>query len=152
MKRFRFSLEELMDLRQFRERDAEFRLAEKAGRVSLLERELMRIAAERSRVLKDRFSGPRSVLDFMADERYLGRLDRDRGRTEKDLARAELEREEALAAYTEARKQVKVLEKLREQEEGLWKKDRGRREVMDLDDMAQGARNRLAFAQGAAGY
>ncbi len=148
MKGFRFSLQELMELRTFRERDAEYRLAEKSGRVSLLDAELLRIAAERSRVLSERFKGRRTVLDFMADERYLSRLDRDRDRMERDLAKAELEREEALAAYNEARKQVKVLERLRDDEEELWRKERGRREVMDLDDIAQGARARLSFARG----
>ena len=149
MKRFEFSLEELMGLREFREREAQYRLAEKTGRLNLLEQELLRIASERVRILGERFTGTRNILDYLADERYLSRLDRDRDRTERDIVRAELEREEALAAYNEALKQKKVLEKLREKEEEAWHDEYNRQEVNTLDDIAQGSAARLRYARGA---
>lgn len=151
MKRFRFSLKELLELKEFREREAEMALAEKSGKVRLAEMELERIAAERVRTRAGRFSGKRSIMDFLADERYLARLEREKEKGLKVLAAAELEREKALADYQEASKAKKALEKMEEGEFGLYKKESDRKELLEIDDIIAGARkrNELRLASGA---
>lgn len=148
MKRFRFSLSELLELRAFREREAEMALAAKSGKVRLIELELERLAAEAVKTRKDRFAGARTIMDYLADERYLERLESEKEKRLAELARAELEREEALAAYNEASKKKKALEKMEEGEFELYRKDVGRREILEIDDIITGARTRkdLNFA------
>jgi flagellar export protein FliJ len=148
MKRFRFSLTELLELRAFREREAEMVLAAKSGKVRLTEIELERLAAEAVRTRTGRFSGSRGIMDLLADERYLERLDSEKEKRLVDLARAELEREAALAAYHEASTKKKALEKMEEGEFELYRKDVDRREILDIDDIITGARTRkeLNFA------
>lgn len=148
MKSFRFSLKELLELREFREREAEMALAEKSGRVRLAEMELERIAAAGARTRDGRFSGARSMADFLADERYLARLEREKEKGLADLAAAELERERALEAYHEASKRKKALEKMEEGEFEAYRKELDRKEILDIDDIVTGAgmRNALRFA------
>jgi flagellar export protein FliJ len=145
MKKFHFSLKELLALRAFKERQAEMVLAEKSGKVRLIELELQRIAAERHKTAQMRFSGSRNILDYLADERYLARLEMEKERRLKELAEAELEREKALESYHEASKQKKVLDKMEENELAAYRKAADRREILIVDDITTGARMREAL-------
>jgi flagellar export protein FliJ len=150
VKRFRFSLEPLLEFRAFRLRDAEMALSSKAGLVRLMELELERIGMEEARTRSGRFSGGRGILDFIADERYLQRLSRERERGVEELARREAERDEALGAYNEANKEKKVLEKLEEGEADAYRKESGRREILEIDDIVSGKRAREGVARSSA--
>ena len=105
MRRFRFNLEKLLELRVFYERRAEMVLAEKAGRCAVLDARLARERrVQRSRTGREMFAAGRGLADYRAAELYIVRLDRDRDRLLEELAQAELEREEARAAYVEKHK------------------------------------------------
>jgi flagellar export protein FliJ len=147
MRRFRFSLEPLLEFRAFRLRDAENALSAKAGLVRLMELELERIGAEEARTRSGRFQGGRGILDFIADERYLQRLSGERERGTLELARRECERDEALKAYNDANKEKKVLEKLEEGELESYAKEASRREILEIDDIVSGKRAREGVAQ-----
>jgi flagellar export protein FliJ len=148
MKRFRFSLKELLDLREFREREAEMALSVKTGKVRLIEIELERLAAEAVRTRKGRFTLARTIMDYLADERYLERLESEKEKRLVELTQAILEREKALQDYHEASKKKKALEKMEEGELGAYKKEADRKEILDIDDIITGARTRrqLNFA------
>ncbi len=145
MKKFRFSLQELKELRAFKEKEAEMVLAEKTGRMRLVELELERLAAEKVKTAHMRFSGSRNILDYLADERYLARLEAEKEKRLKELVQAQLEREKALASYQEASKQKKVLDKLEEDEFELYRKDAEKQELMVMDDIVTGAGTRRAL-------
>jgi flagellar protein FliJ len=146
MRRFSFSLKDLLGLREFREREAQMELAAKTGKVNLLEQELKRIAGERLRTYAERGAGARGIGELIDSERYLARLESEKERTLRDLAAAEIERQKALAVYQEALKQKKVLERLRDSELEAYKKERERQEGIVLDDIITGARSRLALS------
>lgn len=142
MKRFRFSMEQLSQLRAFEETQAENLLRTKAGRVALLERSLMENATEVSRTMGARFSSSKNVLDFLSEERYLTRLAAERQKTLEALALAELERQEALGKYSEAAKRKKLMDELEDGERGAYRKEAERYETMVLDDLGAQARAR----------
>ena len=148
MKRFRFSLAELLELRAFRERQAETALSQKAGRVRLAEMELERIAAEEARTRSARFSRSRSILDFIDDERYLQRLAQEEKRCAKELAKREVERDQALAAFRAASRDKKALEALSDGELGEWRLMAKREETLETDDIVTGRRAREAVSSG----
>ena len=114
MKRFRFNLEKLLEVRAFHERKAELVLAEKAGRCALLESKLKEIAASRVRTTHEMFAQGRDLEDYRASELFILRLDRDRDKFLSDLAAAELEREEARQVYVEKRRAREAIDKLKE--------------------------------------
>jgi flagellar protein FliJ len=137
MRRFRFKLEKLLEIRAFAERKAELVLAEKAGRCALLDGELRRVAESRVRARGEMYSAGRDLEDFRATELYVARLDRDRDRLLEELARAELEREEARVLYVERRKDREAIEKLKERRQAEYYRLAEREETKALDDLAR---------------
>ncbi len=137
MRRFRFNLERLLELRGFHERKAEMALAEKAGRCALLDAELREVAAARSRTGREMFAPGRDVLDYRAAELYLLRLERDRDRLTEELAAAELERESARAEYVEKRRSRESIEKIKERRQAEYYRLAEREETKALDDLAR---------------
>jgi flagellar FliJ protein len=136
VRKFDFSLGKLLELRQYRKREAEIVLSEKAGRCAILERELRSIAVEKHRAARERFSAGRIWSDFRAAELYITRLEARKERLLKELALAEMEREKARLAYIEARKAERVLSKLKERKEGEYYLEQRRDEASAIDDIA----------------
>ena len=60
------------------------------------------------------FAAGRDLSDYRAAELYIVGLERDRDRIADELARAELEREEARLVYVERHKAREAIEKLKE--------------------------------------
>jgi flagellar protein FliJ len=137
VRRFRFNLEKLLELRAFYERKSEMVLAEKAGRCALLDAELREVARSRSRTGRDMFAAGRDLEDYRASELYLIRLDRDRERLISELASAELEREEARAAYVEKHKARESIEKIKERRQTEYYRLAEREDTKALDDLAR---------------
>jgi len=137
MRRFRFNLEKFLELRSFHERRAELVLAEKAGRCAILDGRLRELAQARSRTNREMFSSGRELSDYRAAELYIIRLERDRDRVEKELALAELEREEARAIYVDRHKAREAIEKLKERRQSEYYRLAEREETKALDDLAR---------------
>ena len=145
MRRFRFNLEKLLEVRAFHERKAELVLAEKAGRCAVLEAKLKEIAQSRFRTTREMFARGRDIEDYRASELYVMRLDRERDRLLEELTRAELEREAARKVYVEKRKARESIDKLKERRQAEYYRLAQREEIKALDDLA---RRRAVEAQG----
>lgn len=145
MRRFRFNLEKLLELRVVYERRAEMELAEKAGRCAVLDASLRENAESRLRTGREMFGPGRVIDDFRAAELYIVRLDRDRERLLEELAQAELERERARAAYVEKHKAAEAMRKIKERRQAEYYRLAEREETKALDDLA---RRRTAGAEG----
>lgn len=138
MKRFHFSLETLLSIRQQREQDARLELAGITSECNRLDEQLGVLARERTA------SVSRGKDDFKEDlmrwyayrELYLQRLDRRIEEIQEDRAALELRREDAAAAYREAHREVFVLEKLREKRYALYRRESAREEQRSIDDIA----------------
>lgn len=137
MRRFRFNLEKLLELRAFFERKSEMVLAEKAGRCALLDGDLREVARARSRTSREMFSSGRDLPDARAAGLYLIRLDRDRERLAVELARAEIEREDARADYVARHTARQSIEKIKERRQAEYYRLAEREETKALDDLAR---------------
>ena len=137
MRRFRFNLEKLLELRAFYERKAEMVMAEKAGKCALLDSELREVAFSRVKTGREMFSSGRDLADYRAAEQYIVRLDRDRDRLVDELARAELEREAARAAYIEKHMARESIEKIKDRRQAEYYRLAEREETKALDDLAR---------------
>ncbi len=142
MKRFAFRLERVLELRAFVERQAELKLAEKAGVCALLDLKLQQNAEATHAAGRERFRPGGTVADYRSVEHYTLRLKQERDKLIKALALAEAEREQARLVYLEANKKKEVLLKLKEREESIWYKAALLEETKTLDDLGSQIRER----------
>jgi flagellar FliJ protein len=140
MKRFRFNLEKVLELRQYREQEAKNELGKAIGILTAIENDIQTNAMVRARAVQERFSGIESgdddgTFSMMTWDSYINRLEQEAQRLMEEAARAELVVEEKRAAYLDASREVKVMEKLKEKREGEYRKEMFATETRELDDM-----------------
>jgi flagellar FliJ protein len=139
MKRFRFNLEKVLELRQYREQEAKNELGKAIGILNAIENDIQTNAIVRARAVQERFTGIESgdndgKYSMMAWSNYINRLEQEAQRLMEEAARAELVVEEKRAAYLDASREVKVMEKLKEKREGEYRKEMFATETRELDD------------------
>jgi|SRR3954469_9238856 flagellar FliJ protein len=137
---FRFRLETLLRLR-LAERDQRRAELAKALRAEELLRGEERTledqqieAAARSRQLKS--PGAANVDALLEIHRYEAVLAAQRRLLKQQIAQVEVETERRRQALVEADRQLRVLEKLRERQADIWKKETEREAVKQFDELA----------------
>ncbi len=141
MRKFRFRLEKVLEVREYYERIAEMKLTAAAGKCSLLERILEDNARATLDAARQRFSGGRDLLEMRTAELYSRRLSVERERTLRALALAEADREKARQGYVAASKDKELLTKLRERGEAEYYRSATREEIKTLDDLSRTGKN-----------
>lgn len=137
MKRFSFSLQKLLDLREFREKQAELELGKAVSARDAIQLELDDVAAKRVRSAWERQTS-RDIMGLVAIENYITRLDTKKEELLESLAAAELVVETKRNAYLEATRDRQVLTKLLEKKQAAWRKENLAEEASTLDDIANG--------------
>jgi len=140
VRRFRFRLERLLELRAHREREALYRLAEATGRCVRLTRSIQELAGRRGEAYRS-VPAAGGILDlglFAYRERYLAWLEATRRRLTDELARREKERLEVQQKYLEASRKRKVLDKLKERRAAEHYREERAEEFKVQDDVAAG--------------
>ncbi|GHV77058.1 hypothetical protein AGMMS49942_18790 [Spirochaetia bacterium] len=136
MKRFKFGLRKVLELREHAEKEAEIELGKAVGALTLLERHIAQVAEERSGAAAKRFAPENGLADMQSYERYILRLDRTRDTLLMDAAKAELVVAEKRDIYMEAARDRKALDKVRERRQGEYRKFALAEENKELDDVA----------------
>ncbi|MBP3416631.1 MAG: flagellar export protein FliJ [Spirochaetaceae bacterium] len=134
MKRFAFSMQKILDIREFTERQAQIELGRAVAEVNRVNGELEAVAQEKHRMVKLDMKNT-SINEFLVYENYLKRLDITKERLLEELAAAQLVVDEKRAVFTEAMKQRKILSNLREKQYLQYKKDALKIEENAVDDM-----------------
>uniref|UniRef100_A0A7C3I2T1 Flagellar FliJ protein n=1 Tax=Gracilinema caldarium TaxID=215591 RepID=A0A7C3I2T1_9SPIR len=142
MKRFRFNLDKLLELRQYYEREAELALARAMGELQSIQDRLEKLAEERSEAAAERFRPGRSVAQIQATDLYILRLDKTKEVLLEAAAKAELVVQEKRQAYVEASRDRKVLDKLKEKRLKEYKYQLSLEEIKTVDDISSGSRAR----------
>jgi flagellar protein FliJ len=137
MRRFQFRLERFLELRRWKEREWEIALAKILGECLLLERRIAEIAEEIAGSLFSVFvSGTRIDIEAMSRrELYVQRLAAERERKRATLVERRVELERVRAKYLEAAKDRKVLDKLKERQQGDYYEQQKDEEFKSIDDM-----------------
>ncbi|MFH1011594.1 MAG: flagellar export protein FliJ [bacterium] len=152
MKRFRFRLQKVLDVRRIRERQeleklqqAIRRRKQEERRLDVLEKEVREIL----QIMRQKQQTPFEAWAYVADARYRRRVEEAKviqiQRIEETARQEESKRQE----FTAARRQTRVLEKLREARHEDWKREASRQEDKMLDEVAAHAHahNRREVAQ-----
>jgi flagellar FliJ protein len=145
MRRFQFRLERFLELRRWKEREWELKLAKILGECLLLENRIREIAEETGAIRLAAYTetpaasggrGPRVDVEGMARrELFVQRLAAERERTQVRLEEKRREMEKVRARYLEVSKERKVLDKLRERREGEYYERQLDDEYRAVDDM-----------------
>ncbi len=145
MRKFRFRLDRLLELRRYREREWELKLATITGRCLLINQ---RIQQNRHNIVQTIGGRQMSVgrLDLnllFTCELYMSRMDHEIGSLERELELRERERDEINQRYLEVSRDRKVLGKLREKKEANYYRDQKKEEFKIADDITTGRSARV---------
>lgn len=135
MKKFTFSLQKILDIREFEEKQAQIELGKAVAETNRIRMELERIAAERVRIVHLK-ADVVSLTEMIVKEQYLTRLDMTKDRLLEDLAAAEIVVEEKRAVFTEALKKRKVLSRLKDRQFTAFRRDVQKAEDIVSDDIS----------------
>ncbi|MDR0386702.1 MAG: flagellar export protein FliJ [Treponema sp.] len=138
MKRFSFNLEKILNIRAYREKEAEIELGRAVGVLTALEQEIKSVAASRSQAASCRFARGNGSDEIRRYDLYIRRLDAERDRLLKEAAEAELKVEAARQVFFEASRERKILDKLKEKRQREYRKVVLSEETRTLDDIAGG--------------
>jgi flagellar protein FliJ len=145
MRRFQFRLERFLDLRRWKEREWEIRLAHATGKVIVLKNRIAEIGAEIGASYGRSFTSG-TVVDLEAMSRrelYVQRLAAERERRTVELEVRTREMEEVRGHYLEAARDRKVLDKLKDRRAGEYyerQRDEDYRTVDDLNTASSARR------------
>jgi len=141
MRRFQFRLERFLELRRWKEREWELKLARALGECLLLEQRIRQIGEEIGASRLAQFTEGRRVdVQGMARrELYVQRLAMERERAQVTLEEKRREMEKVRARYLEASRERKVLDKLKERRSGEYYERQRDEEYRTVDDMNNSA-------------
>ncbi len=134
MKRFSFSMQKILDIREFAERQAQIELGRAVAEVNRINGELEAVAQEKQRMLQVKLKDV-SLNEFLVHENYLKRLELTKDRLLQELAAAQLVVDEKREIFAEAMKQRKILSNLRDKQYAQYKKEALVAEDNAVDDL-----------------
>ena len=134
MKRFSFSMQKILDIREFAERQAQIELGRAVAEVNRINGEIEAVAQEKQRMLQVKLKDV-SLNEFLVHENYLKRLELTKDRLLQELAAAQLVVDEKREIFAEAMKQRKILSNLREKQFAQYKKEALVAEDNAVDDL-----------------
>jgi flagellar FliJ protein len=132
MKRFKFNLEKRLKLRKFREEECKIALGQAISALNKIENEIRETAVKRHNAASNRFA---NVGEMVSWENYILWLDRQTQKLMEQAVQAELVVEEKRAAYLEASKDLKALEKLKEKQQKEHRKEMMNLQMEEVDDI-----------------
>ena len=135
MKKFQFSLQKLLDIRTFREKEAETNLGRAVAAREAIVLRLAEIAQEEVKTRRSLWSSLKTPGELSLHENYLTRLHTEREKQEKALVEAELVVEEMRKIYIKAHQERLIVSKLRERKEAEWKAEGLKQQDAILDDI-----------------
>ena len=135
MKKFKFSLEKVLSLREFEEKQAQIELGKAQSVVNDINEQLKFIASERVKSNESR-SKSSDLTFLMSIENYINGLDYKKEKLIEELVQAQIILEEKRAIVVEAIKKRKSLEKLKEKQFESYKKEYNKEEEKILDEIS----------------
>lgn len=135
MKKFQFTLQKLLDIRAFREKEAETNLGRAVATREAIVLRLTEIAQEEAKTLRSLWGRLTTAAELNLHENYLERLRIEREKQEKALLEAEFIVEKMRKLYIKAHQERLIVSKLRERKEVEWKAEGLKQQDAILDDI-----------------
>jgi flagellar FliJ protein len=143
MRRFHFSLEKVLELREHREQEAEIALGRAIGELVNIENRIKEIASlvfearnERRNPGKGAFELPGGLADhYRYHEIYILRLERTKEKLLQEAAEAQIRVDKARELFLEASRERKVLDKLKEKRAVEYRKTMLAADIKSIDGL-----------------
>jgi flagellar FliJ protein len=132
MKRFKFNLEKLLQLRKFKEEECKIALGQAISVLNRIESEIKETAVKRHHAAQERFADTENISAW---ENYIIRLEQEAQRLTEQAAQAQLVVEEKRALYLEASRDLKAIEKLKEKKQKEHRKEMFNLQMAEVDDI-----------------
>ena len=140
MKRFNFSLQKVLDFREFKKKMAEAELGKAVAEETKIQNTLEMIAQEYASNVKNSDS-TKDVAGMMSAQNYFRLLNQQKEQALMNLAQAQVVTEEKREKMREEMKNCKVLENLRDRRKNDWKKENLKNEENEIDDIVTSKQN-----------
>lgn len=135
MKKFQFTLQKLLDIRAFREKEAEINLGRAVATREAIILNLTEIARKEAKTHRSLGDSLKTSGELNLHENYLTRLHNDRKKQEQALVEAELTIEKMRKIYIKAHQERLIVSKLRERKEIQWRTEGLKQQDAILDDL-----------------
>lgn len=134
MKRFVFSLQKVLDFREFERKQAETELGKAVAEETKIQNTLAMVAQSRAQTVRqaDEIHDARELYGV---HQYLELLDAQKETLLEQLAQAKIITEAKREIMRKAMQKTKVLEKLRDKRLESWKKENQKSEELQTDDI-----------------
>lgn len=151
MKRFRFNLEKLLELRKYDERNWEIKLGQIISKCTLMEHRIRDIKSDKSKVFFKYNLASSGIGILQVSEIYHQRLNFEISSAKIKLAGYISEKKKIQDKFIKVSNKRKILDKLKEKEENFYYKEQSAEEVKVIDDISIGIslRNRIRKAESA---
>lgn len=134
MKKFNFSLQNILNLREFEEKQSQIDLGKAISECTRLKNELEQVAQDYIKANNNRTS-EKSIEGLIIIDNYCNRLNLLKEELLEQIATAELIVQQKQEIYAEKLKNRKVLTKLKEKKYSQWKKEYLHEEEIQIDDI-----------------
>ena len=132
MKKFKFNLEKVLQLRKFKEEECKMALGRAVSILEMIENEIKLTAVKRHNAASNRF---KNVNEITSWEYYIIRLDQEAEKLAEKAVQAQMAVEEKRALYLESLKDVKAMEKLKEKQQKEYRKEMFDTQMAEADDL-----------------
>jgi len=132
MRKFKFNLEKILQLRKSKEEECKIALGQAISALNIIENEIKNTAFKKHNAANERFNQP---LEMASWDLYILRLEQEAEKLAQKAAQAEMEVEEKRAVYMEALKDVKAIEKLKEKQQKEYRKEYSKYEINQIDEL-----------------
>ena len=149
MRKFMFSLQRLLSLREYTEKEWETKLGEITSRCNGFRRDIRKREELHSNILGNRKPGT-SLEELQVSELFMLRMRDEVSNLRQELEIAETRRDEVQQKYLEASRERKVLTRLKERQEAEYYREQVKEEMKLIDDINTSAavrkRNMSSYA------
>jgi len=132
MKRFKFNLEKVLQLRQFKEEECKLALGQAISALNKIENDIKETALKRYNANAQRFN---DTMEMLSWENYIVRLDLETEQLTEKAAQAQIVVEQKRAIYMEALRDLKAIEKLKEKQKQEYRKEVLYDEMNQVDEL-----------------
>jgi len=141
MKRFKFNLEKILQLRKFREDECKIALGQAISVLNKIENDIKETAVKHHNAALQRFNDSADIASW---DMYILRLEMEAEKLTEKAAQAEIVVEEKRALYIEAQRDMKAIEKLKDKQQKEYRKEMLNHEMNAVDELTS---SRFAYQQ-----
>ncbi|MCL2266743.1 MAG: flagellar export protein FliJ [Treponema sp.] len=132
MRRFKFNLEKILQIRKFKEEECKNALGQAISVLSAIEMEIKNTALKHHNAASQRFSSTNEMLSW---DIYILRLEQEAASLSQKAAQAELVVEEKREIYLEASRDLKAIEKLKEKQKSEYREKMLNAQMNEVDEI-----------------